>query len=300
MSEPLVSIITVNYNQVGVTCALLESIRKQAYKNVEVIVVDNASHSDPAIIIEAAFPEVTYLRSETNLGFAGGNNLALSKASGKYLFFVNNDAELTEGCLHHLVAALEQDPAAGMVSPLLCYYPTAGLPEVIQYAGMTPVHPFTGRNTTIGALAENKGQYHALTETAYCHGAAMMIPRAVLESVGPMYEGFFLYYEELDWCARIRRAGYKCLVEPRAKVFHKESLTVGQMGSAKTYYLTKNRLLFMRRNLPPWRYALFTVFFWLVTVPVHVLRYLRSGQTDNLRAFLAGSLGKNRSQSVKG
>ena len=87
MPNPLVSIITVNYNQAAVTCALLESIRRQEYIPVEVIVVDNASREDPQKMLTAHYPEIKYLRSERNLGFAGGNNLALREARGRYLFY---------------------------------------------------------------------------------------------------------------------------------------------------------------------------------------------------------------------
>jgi GT2 family glycosyltransferase len=301
MSEPLVSIITVNYNQTAVTCALLDSIRRQNYKHVEVFVVDNASDDDPKIIIESAFPEVFFLRSTENLGFAGGNNLALPHVKGDYLLFVNNDAELTATCLQTILGAFQEQPLAGMVSPLLCYYPTdTNQPDLIQYAGMTAINPFSGRNRTLAALERDHGQFDALTETAYCHGAAMMVPRKVLEIVGPMHEDYFLYYEELDWCARIKKAGWKCLVEPRAKIYHKESLTVAAMGALKTYYLTRNRRMFMRRNFPTWKYILFLLFFYTVTIPIHSLRYMKNRQWENLWAFLSAALGlKKNSRDFK-
>ena len=99
----MVSIITVNYNQTGYTCALLDSIRRQDWKDVEVLVVDNASHENPESVITTRYPEVTFIRSERNLGFAGGNNLAVRQSKGEYLFFVNNDAEITPGCIARLV-----------------------------------------------------------------------------------------------------------------------------------------------------------------------------------------------------
>lgn len=288
LRQPLVSIVTVNYNQTELTLALLESIRRQDYAPVQVIVVDNGSRENPTQIIQTRFPDTICIRSEQNLGFAGGNNLALPAAKGDYLFFVNNDAEITPGCIATLAQHFKAFPQTGIVSPLLCYF--GHNPELIQYAGMTSVNPLTARNRTIGEREPNAQQYTQSAPTAYAHGAAMMVPRAVLDTVGPMDSGFFLYYEELDWCARIRRKGFEIWVAPLAKVYHKESATVQELGALKTYYLTRNRLRFMRRNFSALPLSFFFLFLWLVTVPKNTFLYLWRRQTDNLRAFWLGIL----------
>jgi len=286
MPNPLVSIITVNYNQTAMTCALLESIRRQDYAPVEVIVVDNASREDSQKMMRTRYPEIKYVRSERNLGFAGGNNLGLLEATGRYLFFINNDAELTTGCLAKLVAWLQETPGSGIVSPLICYYPLEGqLQPIIQYAGMTPVHPITARNRIIGQGEIANGRFEHPQATAYAHGAAMLVPREVLEKVGPMTDGFFLYYEELDWCERIRRAGYSIWVEPQARVYHKESMTVKSLGSLKTYYLHRNRIYFMWRNHSGIRLGLFYVYLWTVIVPKTVIPMVLHRKWTNLQAF---------------
>ena len=118
---PLVSIITVNYNQVQPTCAFLASLRKVSYPNIEVIVVDNHSLENPQRKIQEQFPEVLLIRSETNLGFAGGNNLGIAKAKGKYLLFINNDTEVDVGFLEPLVNLFESNPKAGIASPKILY-----------------------------------------------------------------------------------------------------------------------------------------------------------------------------------
>lgn len=301
MHVPLVSLITVNFNQTDATCALLDSIRQQGYRNLEIFVVDNGSRENPAQVFLEKYPEVKFIRSEQNLGFAGGNNLAVKEAKGDFLFFVNNDAELADGCIERLLALFEQVPDLGIVSPLICYFPDEvegrGLkaegaanppPSLIQYAGMSHLNPLTGRNRTLGNKEADAGQFAEPQPTAYAHGAAMMISRRTLEQVGPMDEGFFLYYEELDWCERIRRAGFSVWVEPRARVHHKESLTMKKLGATKTYYLNRNRVWFMRRNYCGWRLAFFFVFLFLATIPKNVLLYLLRGEMENLKAFLRG------------
>ncbi|MBL7783685.1 MAG: glycosyltransferase family 2 protein [Saprospiraceae bacterium] len=294
MSEPKVSLITVHFNQPELTCALLDSIRRQDYKNVEVIVVDNASRENHEQLFRERFPAVIFLRSERNLGFAGGNNLALPHATGTFFFYINNDAELTDGAIRQLLKVFEQHPKAGIVSPLICYMPDeSGGPDTVQYAGMTPIHPLTGRNRIVGNKETDRGQYSKPAITAYAHGAAMMVPRGVIDQVGPMQEDFFLYYEELDWSERIRRAGYEIWMQPLARVYHKESMTVEKMGALKTFYMTRNRMWFMRRHFNTAQRFIFQIFWWMVTVPKNTVSYAVRGEWDNLRAFLRGAMNRS-------
>ena len=122
----MVSIITINYNELATTCALLDSIRRQEFQALEVIVVDNASEENPASFFEKQYPEVKFLRSPQNLGFAGGNNLGLTLALGEYLFFVNNDVELVPGCIEQLIQLFQNQPKANLL--LYCTYRFPYLP----------------------------------------------------------------------------------------------------------------------------------------------------------------------------
>ncbi len=286
-SKPLVTIITVNYNQLEITCALFDSIRRNSYPNIEVILVDNASKENPHQHVTKNYPEVLSLRSEKNLGFAGGNNLALPYVKGEYLFFVNNDAELTDNCIELLLKQFDKNPKLGIISPMLCYYPSeeTNHKKIVQFAGSTPVNNFTARNKTIGNLEEDKGQYKVPKSIPYIHGAAMMIPAKVMEVTGPMDEMFFLYYEELDWSERIRKAGFEVYVEPNALVYHKESVSVGKLSTLKTYYLNRNRILFMRRNKSGIHFILFSIFFGIATLPKNAILFILKGQWDHLKAF---------------
>ncbi len=283
---PLVSIITVNYNAIEVTCEMLDSIRSNSYSNVEVIVVDNASSIDPSNFIYLNYPEVKFIRSNKNLGFAGGNNLGIQESTGDFLFFLNNDAELTNGVIEALLAVFDKFPRAGISSPKICFYaqPRSGH-DVIQYAGTTNVHPLTARNSTLGLGEKDNGQFDEVKETAYANGAAMMVPKYVVDEVGMMPEEFFLYYEELDWCEQIRNAGFKVIVEPNVKVYHKESYSVNKVSSLKTYYMTRNRILFMRRNRSVKEMLVFWMFLFCFTVPKNTFKYVLKLDLENLKAF---------------
>ena len=290
MPSPLVSIITVNFNQAQLTYELLASIGHLNYRKVEVIVVDNGSIIDPSAYIMQHFPEVRILRSEENLGFAGGNNLGMKIAKGDYLFLVNNDTELSPDVIGQLLSVFGQQEKVGLVSPKICYHNDGNQQHLIQYVGYTRVHPITARNITLGEFEPDKGQYIKVKPTVYAHGAAMMLKKEVLEKVGLMPELYFLYYEELDWCELIRKAGFTIMVEPNAVVYHKESMSVGKASPMKTYYLTRNRILFMRRNTETWQFALFILYFTFVITPKSVVSYLFRRQIHHLRSFMAGIL----------
>ena len=286
--QPLISFITVNYNQTEYTLELIESIYQYTKVPFEIIVVDNASKASPKEKIDRIYPDVRVIVSGVNRGFAGGNNLGVEISKGQFLFFINNDAVLTEGAVEIILASFDQ-PNLGVVSPLICYYPTSAQEaDVIQYAGATNVNPLTGRNTILGEKEIDQSQYRQSKPTFYAHGAAMVVPRTIAEKVGLMSEIYFLYYEELDWCERIRKAGYTILMQPNAKIYHKESVSVGQTNPMKTYYLTRNRILFMAKNRTKFQFLIFSLFLFFVAIPKNILQYALKREWKHLAAFWQG------------
>jgi GT2 family glycosyltransferase len=267
-----VSIVTVNFNQPQVTEELLATI--PAMKDIEVIVVDNGSEKNVTPQLQLKYPTVKFIRSEKNLGFAGGNNLGIQQAAGDYLFLVNNDTEFTPGLIETLSEVLDKHPEVGMISPKIKYFYNKGM---IQYAGYTPLNYYTGRNSCIGLREDDNGQYdHITAPTAYCHGAAMMVRKTAIEKAGMMNENFFLYYEELDWGEHIKRAGYQAWVCTEALIYHKESVSVGKNSRLKEYFMNRNRILFIRRNAPFFKKIIFYLYFILMVVPRNVINYIKA------------------------
>lgn len=280
-----VSIITVNYNQPQVTEALLASIAAFAGPvSTETIVVDNGSTADHTEQWKVAYPDITFIRSAINLGFAGGNNLGIRAAQGEYLFLVNNDTEFAAGLVETLVATLDDHPDTAAVSPKIHYFTEPG---IIQYAGFTPMNFYTARNHCIGQFEKDTGQYdQASGPTGFAHGAAMMVRSSAVAKAGPMAENFFLYYEEMDWCERLKRAGYAIEVNTHALIYHKESVSVGKKSLLKEYFMNRNRLLFIRRNGNAVQRLVFWIFFLLVVTPRNVLSYIREKQKGFTGALL--------------
>lgn len=285
MDKPLVSIISINYKQASVTCEMLASLRQVTYPSYEVIVVDNASPEEEIQPIAERFPEVQLIRSAENLGFAGGNNLGIAVAKGKYLLFLNNDTEVAPGFLEPLVELFETNPKAGIASPKIIFH---GTDNLIQYAGCGGINPWTGRSVTFGLMEKDEGQHNVSSLTPLIHGAAMMVPMEVIRKVGLMPELYFLYYEELDWCEMIKRAGYQSHYVAQGTVYHKESVSVGQGSVMRTYYMYRNRLLYIRRNSSGVRFWSGMLFFLFVAVPKQGLVYALKSEQKYLSALWRG------------
>jgi GT2 family glycosyltransferase len=283
---PLVSVITVNWNNTLVTCDLLRSINENnTYSNIEIIVVDNASFTDPTETFLSEYSSAKVIRNQENLGFSGGNNVGIRASMGEYLFLVNNDTEFTPYLIERLLDIFKQYSNAGVVCPKFHYYYAKG---TIEYAGYRRVNILTGRNSMIGCHEKDEGQYNTIRETNYAHGGGMMVSKKVIETVGLMPEDFFLYYEEFDWCEQIRKKGFKIYYQPNALIYHKESMTTGKMSPLKTFYLTRNRILFMRRNVPLPGLSVFMIYFILFTIPKNTLNFIVKKQRDHLRSFWKG------------
>ena len=255
--ECKLSIITINYNGLKDTCELLGTLPLED-NSLEVIVVDNASKEDEASIIEQRYPTVndTVLRHQTS-------------------------------DIRPLIDRLESTDKIGAVCPKIRF---SWKHHPIQYAGYTPLSPITMRNHAIGFGEDDHGQYDTPHPTPYAHGAAMMVKREVIDKAGFMPECYFLYYEELDWSMMIRRAGYDIWYEPACTIYHKESQTTGQASALRTYYVTRNRLLFVRRNNRSHTRYVTYLYLIIVVAGKDLLKHLLQRRTDLAKATIRGIL----------
>lgn len=285
-NKPEVSVILVNYNQPGVTAECLESLRQVRSVSMEIFVVENGCR--PEGLLDAShFPEVHVIHSEKNLGFAGGNNLAIREALGEYILLLNNDTEVTPDFLLPMLETMRTQEDAGIVSPKILFYHSD---KRIQYAGTIAINPFTCRGRTIGYGEKDETQYDDVRKTDLAHGACMLIRRDVIGQIGALSEEYFLYYEEYDFCERAKRFGYTIFYNGQAKIFHKESTSVGKLSPLKAYFMAKNRVLFARRNFKGWEKVLSISYYFLLALPKNLLTESLSGRYKNSWATLKGAL----------
>lgn len=288
-----ISIITVNYNGVKDTCELIDSIPSN--DNMEVIVIDNGSREDEGSLIAQRYPQVMIIRSDRNLGFAGGNNLGIKAAKGKYIFLINNDTVFKDFNIQPIINRLKSSHRIGLVCPKIRFEWGNNL---IQYAGYTPLSRITARNRSIGFGEEDNGQYNIAHSTPYAHGAAMLIKRDAIDKVGLMPEDYFLYYEEIDWSMMFTKADYEIWYDPSCTIYHKESQSTGQNSPLRTYFMTRNRLLLVKRNWRGIYKYLAYCYLMCIVAPRDLFKYAFKGRYDLSRAACKGVIDfcRNRKQ----
>lgn len=284
-TAPRVSIITLNWNRCQDTLAFLESCYRLTYPNLHLIVVDNGSSDGSVAAIGERFPEVTQLVNERNLGFAAGMNVGLRYALAQgadYLFIANNDTLVDPEMLSPLVT-IAQSGAADLLAPAI-YYADA------------PTRPWSvggWRNPLTLEIAQSQALQRVVADTTpfavdFVPACGLLIRRCCLEQVGLFDERFFMYYEDMDFCLRMRMAGCTIMVAPGAAMWHKVAVSSGGSDSpGERYHMARASVQFFRKHVSGWR--------WLIVVPYRTgsaikttLRLLLRGRRDSARAYLRG------------
>ncbi|MCG3118928.1 MAG: hypothetical protein ALAOOOJD_01217 [bacterium] len=244
-ANPLVWILLVNWNGKNDTLACLASLRKVTYHPLHILVIDNASTDGSVDAIRVQFPEVEVLANARNERFARANNQGLQmalQAGAEFVLLLNNDTEVAPDFIAQLVQAMHARQDAGMVAPKIYYHRD---PQLIWFAG-GKVNLWTGRVWHRGLRQFDSPERFTLTEAVdYLTGCAILIKRACLEKIGGLDENYFMYAEDADWCWRAQRAGFVCLYQPTAKIWHKVSASAG--GSFKIYHKVRGNFLFFKR-----------------------------------------------------
>jgi GT2 family glycosyltransferase len=243
-----VMVIVLNWNNAPDTIACLASLANLDFPDYTVRVIDNGSEDDSVDVIRQCYPHVGILETHANLGYAGGNNVGVRYALAqgvRYVCILNNDVTVAPSFLTPLIDALEAYPDAGVATPLVAQMDA---PEKVWALGQTV-------DWTTGEITRNKAGSRVSAigtgpsqEVDIAAGTAMLIRRDVFERAGLMDEAFYLYYEEADWCLRVRSTGFGILAVPSSVVCHKVSAALGPTSPVIDYYMQRNHLRFITRN----------------------------------------------------
>ncbi len=259
--SPLVAIIILNWNGHEDTLACLGSLSQLDYPNCQVIVVDNASEDDSVAIIRASHPWATLLENRENLGFVGGNNVGLAHAQtlgAAYALLLNNDTEVAPDFLSQLVQITETDPQIGIAGPMIYYFDQ---PDTIWSAG-GEIDWQRGLTHMLGMNEPDRGQFGGTPRPVdFVTGCTLLIKMHIVAEVGMLDPRFFAYYEETEWCVRVRRAGYQIFHVPEAKIWHKITVAAREASPSVHYYMTRNRLLFLKLSHAGVRAWVYTLIF---------------------------------------
>ncbi len=235
---PKVFVILLNWNNWNETQECLESLGKVTCDNFQVVIVDNGSSSEERNKIKGAHT----IYNEANLGFAGGNNAGIKYAleqGADYVMLLNNDTIVAPDFLTELVKVAESNPSFRILGSRIYKY---GTDEVVFDGGSVNKWLNKAEHTM------HNTQHITYFPVDYITGAAMLIRRELIEKIGLMREEYFLYYEDVDWCLRAQKAGYKCMVVPESHVWHKVSATTREGSPSYIYYHTRNALMLAKFN----------------------------------------------------
>lgn len=263
LNKYMVDIVILNFNREADTKECILSLKRMNYKNYRVILVDNDSSDGSGFRIKERFREIEFLRSEKNLGFSGGCNLAIRHSMKQdlagYILLLNNDTIAGEGLLDSLLSAAESDKATGIAGAVNYYYTD---PEKVHMSA----HRFLW---WLGIQKRLQDLDAAVKEVQSVSACCMLIKKEVIQTIGLFDERFFMYYEDADFCLRAKKAGFKVVAVRAAKVWHKITSVLGTHTPREYYIYTRNQPLFMLKNCPKiFLLVYFCVYFSKVSVRV--------------------------------
>jgi GT2 family glycosyltransferase len=261
----MLSVIIVSWNVRSLLDGCLESLRPWlnhesagAEAPAEIIVVDNASSDGTVAWLRTAWPHVQVLASAKNLGFGRANNAGLARARGEWLLLLNPDTLVQPGAVETLITFLAAHPAAGMAAPRLLYGDGSLQRNAFRFPGLAqvvldlfPLHSRLVESPLNGRYRAERQPDAAPFPIDHPLGAAMLIRRAVYEQVGGFDEGFFMYAEEVDWCRRIRAAGWEIWQVPAACIVHLAGQSTRQVAGRMYVELWRARYRFFAKHYPP-------------------------------------------------
>jgi GT2 family glycosyltransferase len=254
------AVVILNWNGREFLRKFLPSVLANSNDDTEVIVADNASTDSSAEFLQDNFPQVRIIQNRTNGGFAKGYNDALAEVDAEFYVLLNSDIEVTPGWIEPVIRLMESDPQIGACQPKLRSYHE---PEKFEYAGAAGGYidafgyPFC-RGRIFQDLETDHEQYNDAREIFWATGACLFVRAELYHRFGGLDADFFAHMEEIDFCWRLKNAGFKIMYCPDSIVFHVGGGTLPKKSSHKTYLNFRNNLALLYKNLPSQR--LFKVF----------------------------------------
>lgn len=246
------AIVILNWNGKKYLEQFLPGVIEQTPAYGEVVVADNASTDDSVSFLETNYPNIRIIQNSRNEGFAKGYNLAMEQIEAQYYCLLNSDIEVTPHWIEPIIEMMDSDERIAGVQPKILSYHNR---DTFEYAGASGGYvdkfgyPFC-RGRVFGNLENDYGQYDTVADIFWATGAALFVRSDVYRTMGGLDPDFFAHMEEIDFCWRIKNAGYKIKVQPASVVYHIGGGTLPKNNSRKTYLNFRNNLFLLLKNLP--------------------------------------------------
>jgi hypothetical protein len=282
--------VVLNWNGTADTLACLDSLQRTDHEDLAIIVVDNGSREPPGALLRARFPDVTYVETGRNLGYAAGINVGIRGAlerGATHVLALNNDTILDRMVIRQVLAAAHPDVAIVGAKVLRLDEPRR---LCFAYGRVTYRQSLL---TLVGEGATDGQEFATTRDVEFVHGCAVLLARAALERIGLFDEAFFAYLEDVDLCVRARAAGFRVVFAPDALVYHRTHTSTGGPGyvSVRQYLVARNTVLFARKHASMGQRARLVA--WIVgTLPLQLARRLATrehhGVILKVRGYLDG------------
>jgi len=262
--KPLIYIIILNYNGGEEIIECLKSCQEISYPNYKILVVDNASTDDSVLQIKKYFKNVGVIQNRNNLGFAAGNNIGIQYAlnhGADDILLLNNDTMVSKDFLDKMVDLAEADSSIGIVVPKILYYKSDKLWE----GGKKKIYYIRGGTEVI-----TNGDARRPTETICGTGCAMFIKREVLEKIGLLPEDYFMYFEDIDFSLRAKKAGFKIFYQPESVIWHRFNRGTSLVNQ---YYWQRSRVIFALECAPNFIIRICAFVFVLLRILKFFIKY---------------------------
>jgi len=267
---PAISVIILNYNGLHLLSECLDSLRRQTFRDAEVIFVDNGSTDGSVAFVEENYPEVKVIENRENLGFGEGNNVGMRVAQGKYIALLNNDTVTHPEWLQRLFEAAGHSPGTfGMWASKILFYDH---PNTIDTVGHLMYSD--GLNIGRGRGEIDMGQYDRVEEVFFPSGCAALYSKKMLDEIGYFDPDFFAYGDDTELGLRARLAGWKCLFVPSSVVYHKYSATMGRYSPFKVLLVERNRIWVLVKYFP-FRYIIVSPLYTFIRLSGHLVAAFR-------------------------
>jgi len=283
MEKVLVTIIILNWNGLENTIKCLDSLLKIRDIYYKVIVIDNGSKNDEAASLKEIYgSKIEVYPLPKNIGFTGGVNYGIKvskKHKPEYFLLLNNDTEVKKDFLKNIISTAKSDSAIGVVSPMIYDYEKRN--HVVFSGGYV--------NWLLGKTFHRTDKANSIRTCKFITGCCFMIKKELIREIGTLDNRFFAYFEDAAYSVTATRAGYKCVCDPSAVIYHKGGASTEKTGPFKTYLISRNRILFVN-NYAPSLVKIYFFFFNLIKLFIAILTFIITKQNYRIFAYTKGYL----------
>jgi len=283
MKYPQVTVQVINFNGGEKIIRGLNKVFEMNFPLFEVIVIDNGSTDGSKEKIKKMFPQILLVENKKNLGSVLAHNQGFKLARGEFILSLDDDAVVSRDLLTSLLKIIEKDKLIGIIVPKLYYFKR---PTTFNSTGFF-LDPFFGKTKDLGIGKQDCGQLDFQREVDYVPSAVILLRKEVINNVGGMNEDYFVYYEDVDWCKRIRDAGYKIIYTPTAKAWH-DCKTPSELSKFRVYHYSRGKTFFMIRNFSIIHNVIFSFFLFTLYSPFRVMLFLFKRKPSLIKSYLLG------------